>query len=550
MNNTRHLPIIIISFLILFLVSCSANNQNLSGKENSREIPNNAKPTAEKILSDLETELSMVLKTSRGISSERYNEITERIKELEAKGASPDKINRINNLLSQFEVGGMKEESPKNNIPENTDSKFESIKNEIAEIKAKGMPLSVEHSDRLSHELNYFKQQGHSLNEIEELLQIVLKLSPHIQDNLKEQDEQKNPKFEWIPPSTCSGDKIVFTKSPVDLDEILYIVPMGQIAADHVTPTDHGYIINSKRSSPEISNLYSPADGYILSIGAFPRPNDFRIVLWHSCAVSTIYIHVNEIAPEILKITGEIPPSGNWKGDEGPQDNRIPPIPVKAGQLIGKIKGGVDFSVHDTSVNLGFVNASLYNPEPWKIHTADLFEYFDEPLKSQLKEKGLRDVEPVGGKIDYDIDGKLVGNWFIEGTDYSGKGASCTYFECHLAIAYDNIFPDLIRIAVPNSGINKEECNACFGVYGVKGNKPNPAEISMENGLVKYEIVAIGHIEHPEFGTVYSKNIESQMLGVFLVQMLGNRRIKIEVFPEKNANEVIGFTDNARIYER
>ncbi len=48
--------------------------------------------------------------------------------------------------------------------------------------------------------------------------------------------------------------------------------------------------------------------------------------------------------------------------------------------------------------------------------TVDTFDYFDEPVKSQLLAKSLRIALPVGGKIDYDIDGKLIGNWFREGS--------------------------------------------------------------------------------------------------------------------------------------
>src|SRR3989338_599768 len=135
---------------------------------------------------------------------------------------------------------------------DNKDLKFERIKNEITEINSKGVYLSANHSDRIKHELNYFKQRGYSADEIEELLQIVIKLSPNTQNQTKEQESSE---FKWIPPSTCSGDKIMFSKSPVELSEILYIVPMGQVAADHVTPTDHGYIINSQHSPPLKTNF-------------------------------------------------------------------------------------------------------------------------------------------------------------------------------------------------------------------------------------------------------------------------------------------------------
>ncbi|MDP3994021.1 MAG: hypothetical protein Q8P75_03530, partial [bacterium] len=207
----------------------------------------------------------------------------------------------------------------------------------------------------------------------------------------------------WKPPSTCSGTDITFTSSPVPVSEIYHIEPMGKVAAGHVTPTDHGYIANSANHQPAISDLRAPADGHIVSIGAFGKPNDYRIIIWHSCTVSTIYIHVHELAPEILAITGDLGPGKSWEGDHGPDNNKTPTIPVKAGQVIGKMNRSLDFSVHDTAVALaGFENPALYYGEQWKIHTVDLFGYFESSLRSQLKAKSLRAAEPVGGKIDFD----------------------------------------------------------------------------------------------------------------------------------------------------
>src|SRR3989338_5668180 len=166
-TNSKCLPIAVILFLFLSISSCTDNDQNSFYKEKFRESSSDKKSIADNRLLDIENELSMVLETSRGISPERYNEITEMLKELEAKEVSPDRIKQINNLLSKLEVGGMKEEVSNNRIPDNKDLKFERIKNEITEINSKGVYLSANHSDRIKHELNYFKQRGYSADEIE-----------------------------------------------------------------------------------------------------------------------------------------------------------------------------------------------------------------------------------------------------------------------------------------------------------------------------------------------------------------------------------------------
>src|SRR3989344_4154500 len=455
-------------------------------------------------------------------------------------GISPQEYNRIEKQLTDFEAQGETQKA-------NSNQQFSAVQQEILDIKARNALIGPEHSDRLLKDLDSFIQAGYPSTEIDKLRQIVIELSPHIQDSLKVNSTENPPSTpSWIPPSTCTGKDVKFTASPVELKDIKYIEPMGKMGASHVTPTDHGYIINSGFDDGPINilDLRAPADGYILEIGAFPTPNNFRMIIWHSCTISTIYIHMYEIAPEILKITGEIPPSASWKGDEGPQNNRIMPIPIRAGQIMGKIKGGVDFSVHDTSTRLtGFVNPSAYSGEPWKIYSADFIEYFAEPLKTEIQEKNLRKVPPFGGKIDYDIDGKLVGNWFREGTDYQGKGSDCTYYECHLSVSYDYINPDLIKISIPNSGIEHELCKGCLGAFSVKGNTPDPADISVKNGIVKYELLTL---ELEEYKSIYPNGV----IGVFMVQMLTDRRIKAEVFPLKTKEEVTGFTSKAKIYDR
>ena len=84
-------------------------------------------------------------------------------------------------------------------------------------------------------------------------------------------------------------------------------------------------------------------------------------------------------------------------------------------------------------------------------------------------------------------------------------------------------------------------------MYGMKGNGPDPAGVSVDSGLVKYELVGLEFVgDFP----VATENIEDNTLGVFLVQMINNRQIKTELFLGKLSGEVEGFTTAARIYDR
>ena len=103
---------------------------------------------------------------------------------------------------------------------------------------------------------------------------------------------------------------------------------------------------------------------------------DYFLEIYHSCTILTVYIHLNGLAPEILDVTGEFQRNSRWNWTPD-----TPPIPVKAGQLIGRVGGSFDFSVVDTEVTLdGFAIPSRY--DEGKIHTVDPFDYFEEPLRT------------------------------------------------------------------------------------------------------------------------------------------------------------------------
>ena len=374
---------------------------------------------------------------------------------------------------------------------------------------------------------------------------------------------------------------MAYTYPPVRLEDIRIIEPMGKLHGSHVTPTDHTYIGHNQITvfeehqtavqagrdpqpwAPAV-DVMSPADGYITDIQAFPfgpAPfgftgilQDYRMEIWPTCAIATIFIHLARLAPEILMVTGGIPGGSSWSL----HSNGGKSIPVKAGQVIGKIGArSVDYSVHDNRMVLdGFVVPSHYQGEAWKIHTVDPFGFFTEPLKSQMLAKSPRTAAPRGGRIDYDVDGRLVGNWFLEGTvDYSGGSTPtfcgnrpCPYWTGHLSIAYDHMDPGQIRISIgADVGIGQELCRVCDSVYGVLGNSPDPAGISPRSGMVKYGLVAREHAGEYRVATI---NIENQVLGTFLVEMTDQRTINMEVVAGSHPGQVGGFSQAAKIYHR
>jgi hypothetical protein len=342
---------------------------------------------------------------------------------------------------------------------------------------------------------------------------------------------------------------------------------MGKMGGSHVTPTDHLYINRDPNpdTAQDTEYVVAPADGVIVKISRFQQDNtyiygvtnpekvpDYRVIVMHSCTFFTIFIHLGELAPSIAEVTGEITNGRTWMG------TKSAPIPVKAGDRIAKFGGQtLDWSVHDSEITLqGFVVPQHYESEPWKIHTVDPFPFYGEPLRSILKSKVLRTVEPIAGEIDYDIEGTIVGNWFLDGTvDYSGsvESGAPRYWNGHLSIAYGYIEPSQIRISIGLDMVidTNNGCNICRGAYGIKGNSPDPATVTTETGLVRYELMS------RESGEEISQTlfpvhemVGDISLGTFLIEHLGNRTIQVEIVPGKTPDEVIGFTKAALIYRR
>ncbi|KYK31383.1 MAG: hypothetical protein AYK22_02570 [Thermoplasmatales archaeon SG8-52-3] len=343
---------------------------------------------------------------------------------------------------------------------------------------------------------------------------------------------------------TSENGNDFFNYPPVDLSKVAFIEPMGSMIGNHVTPIDHQYYPSTDffEGQEMKIDVYSPGEGTITNIqhmGSFDSVmDDYRIVIQHTDMVSSVFIHVDNLSDKIVQFA---PPDGGYISVN---------IPVSAGEIIGNYSGSVDYNIVDYNIILpGFVNPESYEAEPWKIHTPDPFDYFNNKIKTQLIDKCLRSETPFGGKIDHDIDGRLVGNWFLEGTNGYGGLEPENYWIGHLAISYNSVDPDHVIVSF---GSYQNEPRQ----FAVKENKPDPANISIESGLVKYELVDYdfynASIRWDRESLVKGLKIENydNVHGVVLFQLNEDRKLKVEIFPDKRAQDVSGFTENALIYVR
>jgi hypothetical protein len=184
---------------------------------------------------------------------------------------------------------------------------------------------------------------------------------------------------------------------------------------------------------------------------------------------------------------------------------------------------------------------------------ADLFDHTQEPLRSQLLALDERDASPRWGKIGYDIDGRLVGNWFRVGSGgYRGLNPMVEgYWEGHLAVVYDGNDPGQIDVSIGNyQGAARQ--------FAVIGNSPDPANVAESTGLIRYEL---GVVETYALATgqrwdgkAYVPHIRTRASGgviaTVLMQMMAARSLKLEIFPGKSASQVAGFDANAVMFER
>ena len=358
--------------------------------------------------------------------------------------------------------------------------------------------------------------------------------------------------FDWSHGNCTGSGPRRLVAAPMNPNDVGLILPLGVMVGGHVTPIDHQYYQPTVfQSPPDTYEVYSALDGFIVTVGVEHElvnpPDKITVVIEGSCTFWVWYNLLTSLTPELAE-----------QALPGPGQSSAVRIPVAAGQLLGYIGGRtLDFAVVNSEVTLtGFLVPEHYAGEAWKIHVVDPFGYFDEPLRSQLLALDVRAAEPRGGRIDYDIDGRLIGNWFVEGTNgYAGffpdQPRPLDYSSGHLAIVPDAIDPTTYTISI--GSLLPDQNNQ----FGILGNAPDPAQVSVETGLVVYELVQINWVDGTgqfwdrlHFAAGVHRSDGSQVRGTVLMQLLADRRLQVEAFMGKRADQVTGFTNAALVYER
>ena len=233
-------------------------------------------------------------------------------------------------------------------------------------------------------------------------------------------------------------------------------------------------------------------------------------------------------------------------------------IAVSEGELLGRQADGykVDLSVIDLSRGEvdGFVRKDSYFQgqygEVFKLFERDSFEYFEEPLRSQLEEKSLSVVEPRGGVFVYDVPGTAQGTWFQDGTyRYGGNAEASGKDHGHLALVPDNLAPSKLRVSLGDGFTG-----GLVRIMGVTGNSPTFDTITPASGLTSYELRHLLPCDgSPITVSGRARNFAcntGEPMGTLLLEMLDDSTIRVEVLYNVSPTSAPTFTDSARTYLR
>ncbi|RJS87814.1 hypothetical protein CW704_01745 [Candidatus Bathyarchaeota archaeon] len=331
---------------------------------------------------------------------------------------------------------------------------------------------------------------------------------------------QVEPPFTHLP--ELGEGSVVFTVSPVELEAIGRVEPLGRMNAPsgHVIPTEHGGFI---LKNPALEyQLRAPADGIIFEIMYKPEFDDYQLRMAHSNTFVSIFDHLTGLSEEVEQ--------GLQEGEKTGENSWRVKIYVKAGDVIGKVGGhpdlvvGFDWGVYDKDVNNSFINPERYNLK--YICGTHFIPYCEESLKEQYLAKLPRTAEPRIGTFCYDQPGKLVGNWILE--EFAEENPDVSW-KATLAFAYDYLDPSKVLIGI--GGYLVEEP----ATYVIHGNTPDPADVDPSSGKIVYYLEP------------YDTNPDAPKI-TLLVQMVSDDRIKVEAF--KGWISSPEFTENAYYYTR
>lgn len=197
---------------------------------------------------------------------------------------------------------------------------------------------------------------------------------------------------------------------------------------------------------------------------------------------------------------------------------------VTAGQRIGQtgLSPTLDLGVIDRTLTLGFLNPSRYADQTR--YCGKPLTYYPQPLRDQLYALVEREGPDKDGRIDYDVAGRLIGNWFLDAQPPPKDDPAG--WDKELAFAYECRWPTMPIVSIGGQFplVNK---------WTIQSGAPPLETVEVSTGLVINELWSI-----------YSRDRR----GTLLVQMLEPGRLKVQVF--EGIPAALVFDSGAKTYIR
>jgi hypothetical protein len=357
--------------------------------------------------------------------------------------------------------------------------------------------------------------------------------------------------------NTCKGTDIKkLDHLPIDAENITRVLPYGGTVGAHVMPISHAYIWPGEFNSPRDKyNVYAMADSTLYYISSRSinvdtgqaKKTEYSLNFSVSCIEFYYYDLMTSLSPDLQKLIDAHP--AQQAGGNAVQVN----IPVKAGQLLGKIGGQtLDYAVWDFTKNLSdIVVPEHYERDFPRIHLVSPYDYVTDEVKKVLLDKSMRTAEPIAGKVDYDIDGKLIGGWFEENTKFYEGLEMSRYWAGHLAIIPNELDPTFMGVSIGTWKPNKE------AQFGISKDATDPRTVGVETGIIKYDLFNVdftladgSHWSRMSFARDLKAFIGGPVQGCGLFQLTEARKLKAEFFPNKPCGTVGGFSSASKVYTR
>ncbi len=300
-----------------------------------------------------------------------------------------------------------------------------------------------------------------------------------------------------------------FLYSPIEVSKIKHLLSLGWLQpVGHTIPTDHVYFISTLPSGAPPLPIYALTSGKVEKILLVPVLGIQECKVWFRVNEKFSY-YIDHIVPD---------PSIK----EGSS--------ITAGQRVGTtgLGSGLDLGVIDETITLsGFMNPLRYVGQT--LHCGKPFQYFTDPLKTQLYALVDREGADKDGRIDLDVPGKLIGNWFLDGNTFYTDGPNG--WDKELAFAFDIQHPSVVLVSIGGT-------IDMVGKWTIGTGAPLPSEASVANGKIAYQLYSAG-------GTFQ----DPSQRGLMIVQMIDDTHIKVQTFAGTKPNDT-PFDAGAKVYAR